>query len=140
MKTTSFLATVLLAGSCTWLAACSDTTLPLQKSASGDTALLQQLAGGGLDLASPQNVMGVLTWCYDNGYAPSASQAVKGKLMDKIGLDQRAEQSSDYKDGAIGILKDAQGGNFSLNSLSDTAGKKACGMIADQATSSLLGL
>lgn len=105
----------------------------------GGDSLLGQLGGGGFSLASPQNVMGILSFCQAHGYAPSATQTVKDKLMSKFGLSSQAEQGSDYKEGATGLLKDAQGGTLDLSKLKDAAGKKACGMVADQATSSLLG-
>lgn len=102
-------------------------------------SLLGELGSGGFSLASPQNVAGVLSYCQSNGYLPSASATVKDKLMSKLGLQSDTEQSSDYEEGAAGILKDAQGGTFDLSKLKDTVGKKACGMVADKASSSLLG-
>lgn len=105
----------------------------------GGDSLLGQLGGGGFSLASPQNVLGVLSFCQAHGYAPSATETVKDKLMSKFGMGGQAEQSSDYKEGATGLLKDAQGGTLDLTKLKDIAGRKACGMVADKATSSLLG-
>lgn len=102
-------------------------------------SLLGALGGGGFSLASPQNVAGVLSYCQSNGYLPSASETVKDKLMSKLGLQSDTQQSSDYKEGAAGLLKDAQGGTFNLAQLKDTIGKQACGMVADKASSSLLG-
>lgn len=102
-------------------------------------SLLGQLGGGGFSIASPQNVAGVLSYCQQNGYLPGASETVKNQLMSKLGLQSDTRQSTDYKEGAAGILKDAQGGSFDLAKLKDTVGKKACGMVADKASSSLLG-
>lgn len=105
----------------------------------GGDSLLGQLGGGGFSLASPQNVLGILSFCQAHGYAPSATETVKDKLMSKFGMGNQTEQSSDYKEGAAGMLKDAQGGTLDMSKLKDVVGKKACGMVADKATSSLLG-
>jgi hypothetical protein len=102
-------------------------------------SLLDHLGGGATSLASPQNVAGVLAYCQAHGYAPSASQTVKDKLMSKLGLQQPANQTAEYKQGLSGMLQDGKGGSFDLSKVKDTVAKKACGMVADHAASSLLG-
>lgn len=102
-------------------------------------SLLDHLGGGAAGLASPQNIAGVLAYCQAHGYAPSASQTVKDKLMSKLGLQQPQNQTAEYKEGLSGMLQDGKGGGFDLSKVKDTVAKKACGMVADHAASSLLG-
>lgn len=105
----------------------------------GSAALLGQLGSGSFALGSAQNVAGVLAWCQAQGYAPSTGELVKDRLMDKVGLTDPSAQDDDYKDGAAGVLHDAQGGEFDLSRFKDLAGKKVCSSVTDQAASSLLG-
>lgn len=105
----------------------------------GSTALLGQLGGGSFALGSAQNAAGVLSWCQSQGYLPSASDTIKDKLMSRMGLENPAKQDDDYRQGAAGVLHDAQGGSFDLSRFKDVAGKKVCGSVADQAASTLLG-
>lgn len=98
------------------------------------------LGGGSLGLGSMQNVAGIMGWCQSHGYAPSASEMVKDRLLDKLGLDNRPDETEDYQQGVAGILKDAKGGQVNLSSLRNVAGKQACSTIADEAMSSMLGI
>lgn len=102
-------------------------------------SLLEHLGGGASSLGSPQNVAGILGYCQAHGWAPSASETVKNKLMSKLGLQDPAQQDSDYKQGLSGILQNGKGGSFNLSQVKDTVGKRACSMVTDRAASSLLG-
>lgn len=108
-------------------------------SSSGAASLLGSLSSGSFNLASAQNVAGVLGYCQKNGYSPSASETVKNKLMDKLGLSgDKASKDEGYQQGLSGLLKGQDGQSFSLDNIKQQAGEKACGMIADKATSSFL--
>lgn len=114
-----------------------------QSSQSSGTAsgasLLSSLGSGSMNLGSMQNVAGVLGYCQKQGYTESATDKVKSSLLEKIGGQSQAEQNSGYQQGLSGLLNGGNGKTFSLTSLKDQAGEKACGMIADKATSSFLG-
>lgn len=103
------------------------------------TELLGGLGSGTFKLGSPQNIAGIMAYCQSHGYAPSATETVKDKLADKLGLRQKSEPGEDYKQGAKGMLKDAQGGTFDLSKLKSSVARQVCKMVADKAMSSLLG-
>lgn len=108
-------------------------------SAAGAGGLMSQLSSGSMNLGSAQNAAGVLGYCEKQGYAPSATETVKNKLMSKIGGQSAAEQDDSYKQGLSGVLKGGSGQSFNLSNLKSTVGKKVCGKIADKAMSSFLG-
>lgn len=111
-----------------------------QSSGSGSSAsLLSSLGSGSLDLGSMQNVAGVLGYCQEQGYTESTTDKVKNSLLEKIGGQSEAEESDSYQQGLDGVLQGGDGQTFSLTGLKDKVGEKACGMIADKATSSFLG-
>lgn len=105
----------------------------------GGGLLLQQLLSGNFKLGSIQNVAGVLGYCKKQGYAPSATEMAKEKLLDKLGLQQPPTQSESYQNGLMGILQSAQGGTFNFSTLKDMVGKRACKAVADRAVASFLG-
>lgn len=105
----------------------------------GAGALLGQLGGGSFNLASPQNVAGVLGYCQKQGYAPSVADTVKSRLMNKLGGADETQQDDSYQQGLNGVLQGGDGQRFSLAGLKSTIGKKVCGRIANQAMSSFLG-
>jgi len=102
-------------------------------------SLLSSLSSGSMNLGSMQNVAGVLGYCQEQGYAESTTDKVKSSLLEKIGGQSQAEESNGYQQGLSGMLNGGNGQTFSLTSLKDKAGEKACGMIADKAMSSFLG-
>lgn len=107
-------------------------------SASGGS-LLGSLSSGSLNLASIQNVAGVLGYCQEQGYTKSKTEMVKDKLMGQLGGKEEAEQDIGYQQGMKGMLQGEDGQSFNLSSLKDQVGEKACGMVADRAMSSFLG-
>lgn len=110
-----------------------------QSGTAGSGALLSQLSSGSLNLGSAQNVAGVLGYCQKQGYAPSATDQVKSRLMSKIGGESQAQQDEGYKQGLSGILQGGNGQRFDLSNIKQRIGKKVCGHIADKAMSSFLG-
>lgn len=107
--------------------------------AAGSATLLRQLGSGSFNLASPQNVAGVLGYCQKQGYTQSAAEQVKNSLLSKLGGQTQAQQSAGYQQGLSGILESGQGNRFNLSSLKDQIGTRVCGAIADRAVSSFLG-
>nr|WP_163503587.1 DUF2501 domain-containing protein [Halomonas socia] len=100
----------------------------------GDAGLLSSLSSGSFNFASLENLTGVLSYCQENGYLGSNADIVKGQVMDRLGVDSEPEQDDDYQQGLEGILQ-GDGEAFSLSSLGDQAGERACGLVADQAMS-----
>ncbi|MCX2524456.1 DUF2501 domain-containing protein [Larsenimonas rhizosphaerae] len=105
-------------------------------------SLLSSLGSGNFNFASPQNVAGVLGYCQSQGYSKSATDTVKDKLMNRFGLQstENTDTSESYQQGLAGLLKGENGQAFSLSSIKGKLGKKACGMVTDQAASRLLGM
>ncbi|GHB11946.1 DUF2501 domain-containing protein [Salinicola rhizosphaerae] len=102
-------------------------------------SLLSSLGSGSMNLGSMQNVAGVLGYCQEQGYTESATDKVKNSLLSKLGGESEAAESDSYQQGLSGLLQGGNGQTFSLTSLKDKVGEKACGMIADKAMSSFLG-
>lgn len=107
--------------------------------AAGSATLLRQLGSGSFNLASPQNVAGVLGYCEKHGYAQSATQRVKNSLLSKLGGRSSAQKSAGFQQGLSGVLESGQGNRFNLSSLEDRIGTRVCGAIAHRALSSFLG-
>ena len=105
-------------------------------------SLLSSLGSGNFNFASPQNVAGVLGYCQSQGYSKSATDTVKDKLMNRFGLQSAdsTDTSESYQQGLAGLLKGEDGQAFSLSGIKGKLGKKACGMVTDQAASRLLGM
>jgi hypothetical protein len=110
-----------------------------QKGSAGGGQLLQQLGSGSFNLGSMQNAAGVLGYCKKQGYAPSASETVKNKLMDKLGVQGKNDDNAGYKEGLTGLLKGQNGKRFDLSNLKDQVGKRVCSALADRAAASFLG-
>ncbi|KEZ76325.1 DUF2501 domain-containing protein [Salinisphaera hydrothermalis] len=109
------------------------------QNAVGSATLLRELGSGSFNLASPQNVAGVLGYCEKHGYAQSATQQVKNSLLSKIGGRTSAEKSAGFQQGLSGVLESGQGNRFNLTGLEDRIGSRVCGAIAHRALSSFLG-
>lgn len=112
---------------------------PGQSGSAAGGSPLGSLSGDSLSLGSIENVAGVLGYCQEQGYAPSTADVVKGRLLGKIGGQEKASQDSGYLSGLGGMLQGDGGQSFSLAGLKDAAGKKICGAIADKAVSTFLG-
>lgn len=102
-------------------------------------SLLSSLSSGSFDFSSMQNAAGVLSYCQENGYLGSAGDIAKKQLMGKLGMEDESSEDSGFLQGAKGILQGGDGQSFDLGRLKDQVGEKACGLLADQATSSFLG-
>ncbi len=97
---------------------------------------------GGLSLPAVSgntagNAAGVLQYCVQRKYlSANAVTSVKDKLLSKYGLGgaQQAEQSPDYKSGAMGLLKGDGGKSFNLESVSGKVKDKACDYVLNNAT------
>lgn len=109
------------------------------QTAAGSGTLLRQLGSGSFNLASMQNVAGVLGYCQKQGYTQSATERVKSTLLSKLGGQSEAEKSADYQQGVAGVLESGQGNRFNLANLKSQIGTRVCGAVADQAVSSFLG-
>jgi hypothetical protein len=83
------------------------------------------------------NAAGVLQYCVQRKYlSANAVTSVKDKLLSKYGMGgaQKAEESTDYKSGAMGLLKGDGGKSFNLESVSGKVKDKACDYVLDNAT------
>lgn len=109
------------------------------QNAAGTAMLLRRLGSGSFNLASPENVAGVLGYCQKQGYTRSAAERVENGLLSKLGGRSQAEKSAGYQQGLSGILESGQGNRFNLASLKNRIGTRMCGAIADRALSSFLG-
>ncbi|NNC22557.1 DUF2501 domain-containing protein [Salinisphaera sp. USBA-960] len=104
----------------------------------GGANLLSTLSSGSFNPASLTNLTGVISYCQENGYLGSTADVAKNQVMEKLGVSSEPTDDSDYQKGSKGVLQgDKQ--SFNLSSLGDKAGEKACGMVADQATSLVSG-
>ncbi|WP_187775940.1 DUF2501 domain-containing protein [Salinicola corii] len=105
----------------------------------GDSAgLLSSLSSGSFSPSSMTNLTGVLSYCQENGYLGDSADGVKDKVMEAAGISSEPTDVSDYQEGKEGVLQ-GDGESFDLSSLGDKAGEKACGMVADKATSFIGG-
>jgi hypothetical protein len=100
------------------------------------------LPGGG-ESGSMGNVAGILEYCVKNNYLGGASGA-SGIASKLLGKTKGGTNSSDYSNGANGILKGKDGGITDLNSIgggnSDLKSKlttKACDIVLKQGKSFL---
>lgn len=107
--------------------------------AGSGSSLLSGLSTGSVSPASAKNAAGVLGYCAKEGYAKSATDSVKEKLMSKLGGQQKATQDEGYQKGLGGMLQSSNGKSFDLSSLKGTIAEKVCGMLAKRAASSFLG-
>lgn len=103
------------------------------------TSLLSGLSSGSISPASANNAAGVLSYCAKEGYARSATDSVKEKLLGKLGGQQEATQDQSYQKGLAGMLQSSDGRSFDLSSLKGKIAEKVCTLLAKRATSSFLG-
>nr|WP_024966737.1 DUF2501 domain-containing protein [Pantoea sp. IMH] len=106
-------------------------------------ALTGLLNGGSQTLSanSMTNAAGVLQYCVQNNIVDNNVNSVKDQLMGKLGLEdtQKAKETTDYKQGLMGLLNTADNQQINLKSLGDTAlGKKvktkACDLVLKQSS------
>lgn len=113
---------------------------PSTQGSSQDSALGGALGGLSLPAVSGNtagNAAGVLQYCVQRKYlSADAVSSVKDKLLSRYGLGgaQKAEESTDYKSGAMGLLKGDGGKSFNLESVSGKLKDKACDYVLDNAT------
>ncbi|SOC55600.1 Protein of unknown function [Chromohalobacter canadensis] len=100
----------------------------------GSASLLSTLSSGSFNPGSLTNLTGVISYCQDNGYLGSTADIAKNQVMEQLGVNSEPTDDSDYQQGLSGILQ-GEDQEFNLTSLGDKVGEKACGMVADQATS-----
>ncbi|WP_158782131.1 DUF2501 domain-containing protein [Pantoea sp. BAV 3049] len=105
------------------------------------SALTGLLNGGNQSLSSNSmtNAAGVLQYCVQNNVVDNNADSVKDQLMSKLGLadTQKAQETTDYKQGLMGLLNTGNNQQVNLKSLGDTAlGKKvktkACDLVLKQ--------
>lgn len=99
------------------------------------------LNGGSQSLSSGTmtNAAGVLQYCVQNNIVDNNVSSVKDKLLGKLGLadTQKQQETTDYKQGLMGLLNTSNNQQVDLKSLGDTAiGKKvktkACDLVLKQ--------
>lgn len=100
----------------------------------GSASLLSTLSSGSFNPGSLTNLTGVISYCQDNGYLGSTADIAKDQVMEQLGINSEPTNDNDYQQGLSGILQ-GEDQEFNLTSLGDKVGEKACGMVADQATS-----
>ncbi|CCP01494.1 hypothetical protein BN439_0403 [Erwinia amylovora Ea644] len=105
------------------------------------SALTGLLNGGNNSLSSNSmsNAAGVLQYCMKNNIVDNNVSSVKEQLLGKLGLaeTQKQQQSTDYKQGLMGLLNTGNNQQVNLKSLGDTEmGKKvktkACDLVLKQ--------
>ncbi|MFU9135363.1 DUF2501 domain-containing protein [Erwinia tasmaniensis] len=104
-------------------------------------ALTGLLNGGNQSLSanSMTNAAGVLQYCVKNNVVDNNVSSVKDQLMSKLGLTDTTKQqeTTDYKQGLMGLLNTGNNQQVNLSSLGNTAlGKKvktkACDLVLKQ--------
>ncbi|TDS99411.1 DUF2501 domain-containing protein [Erwinia rhapontici] len=104
-------------------------------------ALTGLLNGGSQSLSAGTmtNAAGVLEYCVKNNIVDNNVSSVKDKLLGKLGLadTQKQQETTDYKQGLMGLLNTGNNQQVNLKSLGDTAiGKKvktkACDLVLKQ--------
>jgi len=104
-------------------------------------ALSGLLNGGNQQLSSNSmtNAAGVLQYCVQNNVVNNNVSSVKDQLMSKLGLTDttKAQETTDYKQGLMGLLNTGSDQQVNLKSLGNTElGKKvktkACDLVLKQ--------
>ena len=104
-------------------------------------ALTGLLNGGNQQLSanSMTNAAGVLQYCVKNNVVDNNVSSVKDRLMSKLGLTDtaKAQETTDYKQGLMGLLNTGDDRQVNLKSLGNTElGKKvktkACDLVLKQ--------
>ena len=108
-------------------------------SSGSGSSLLSGLSSGSVSPANANNAAGVLGYCAKEGYAKSATDSVKEKLMGKLGGQQEASEDPGYQKGLGGMLQGSNGKSFDLSSIKGKVAEKVCGLLAKRAASSFLG-
>ncbi|WP_261642258.1 DUF2501 domain-containing protein [Erwinia mallotivora] len=105
------------------------------------SALTGLLNGGNqsLSASSMTNAAGMLQYCVQNNVVDNNVSSVKDQLISKLGLTdtQKAQDTTDYKQGLMGLLNTGNNQQVNLSSLGNTAlGKKvktkACDLVLKQ--------
>ena len=118
----------------------SSTTSP-QPTGTSLGALTGLLNGGNQSLSSSTmtNATGVLQYCMKNNLVDNNVSSVKDQLLGKLGLTDTTKQqeTTDYKQGLMGLLNTGNNQQVNLSSLGDTTmGKKvktkACDLVLKQ--------
>lgn len=117
------------------------------ESSSGGLSLssLSGLLNGGdkaLSSSSMTNAAGILQYCVKNNVlSANGTEAVKDKLLDKLGITSTANANSeDYQQGLGGLLNTGKGKPLDLNSLgtsqiTEKVKQKACDLVLKQGMS-----
>lgn len=104
-------------------------------------ALADLLNGGNQQLSanSMTNAAGVLQYCVQNNVVNNNVSSVKDQLLSKLGLTDtaKAQETTDYKQGLMGLLNTGSDQQVNLKSLGNTElGKKvktkACDLVLKQ--------
>ena len=106
---------------------------------------LSGLLNGGdkaLSSSSMTNAAGILQYCVKNNVlSANGTEAVKDKLLDKLGITSTANANSeDYQQGLGGLLNTGKGKALDLNSLgtsqiTEKVKQKACDLVLKQGMS-----
>lgn len=105
------------------------------------TALAGLLNGGSQSLSAGtmSNAAGILSYCVKNNLVDNNVDALKNQVLGKLGLEdtQKQQETTDYKQGLMGLLNTGNNQQVNLKSLGDTAiGKKvktkACDLVLKQ--------
>ncbi|MBD8164771.1 DUF2501 domain-containing protein [Erwinia persicina] len=104
-------------------------------------ALAGLLNGGSQSLSAGTmtNAAGVLQYCVQNNIVDNNVSSVKEQLLGKLGLEdtQKQQETTDYKQGLMGLLNTGNNQQVNLKALGDTPmGKKvktkACDLVLKQ--------
>ncbi|WP_380179958.1 DUF2501 domain-containing protein [Kalamiella sp. sgz302252] len=119
----------------------NNTTSTGQASNTSIGALTGLLDGGNQQLSSNSmtNAAGVLQYCVKNNVVDNNVSSVKDQLLSKLGLTDttKAQETTDYKQGLMGLLNTGSDRQVNLKSLGNTElGKKvktkACDLVLKQ--------
>lgn len=112
-----------------------------QQSGTSMSALSGLLNSGNQSLSanSMTNAAGVLQYCVQNNIVDNNVSSVKDSLLTKLGLNntQKQQETTDYKQGLMGLLNTGSNQQVNLSSLGETPlGKKvktkACDLVLKQ--------
>lgn len=149
-----------VAGAASWQDQLSSVASKLEQGSSSQTTDTAAASQGGFSLSSltgllnggdsalssgtMTNAAGILGYCAQNNLVDNNVDAVKDKLLGKLGLQdtQKQEDTTDYQQGLMGLLNPGSGKTLDLKALGDTPlGKqvktKACDLVLKQGASFL---
>ena len=108
-----------------------------------DLGSLKGMAGGldpsSLTAGTAGNAAGVIEYCMKNNFLGGGASGVKDQLMGKVNAGGESDKA-DYAEGAKGLLKTGDGKSVDigkLGSMKQSATKKACSSVLDNAKSLL---